>query len=120
MKTLVSWVVTLVLFAGCSPCTEDERPSSSVSCLVSDGGYVLSARPYFALEVPEVLSCIGTLQDGTLRFVTRQRVCSGPQTVPDAITLCEVPPLPPGEYPLPGGDVLTLPADGGAPTCTNN
>lgn len=121
MKTLVSLGVTLVLFVGCSPCTESDAPSRAISCGITDGGYLLADRPYFVpTYVPDLVSCVATINAGKLDFVTRERTCVDNRGGGIAYAICEVPPLPPGEYPLPGGDVLTLPADGGAPTCTNN
>lgn len=120
MKTLVTLGVALVLFVGCSPCTESAAPSRTISCGITDGGYVLADRPYVALDVPDLVSCVATLNEGKLDFVTRERTCVDNRFGGTPYATCEVPPLPPGEYALPGGEVLTLPADGGAPTCSRN
>jgi hypothetical protein len=60
--------------------------------------------------------CQVSLDGGALRFDTAATLCStgcSPGGVGVAAA-CAVPPLAPGTYPLPGGDVLVVNVDGGA------
>lgn len=116
-RLIIFFVVALTV--GCTPCSETDAPSSTISCGISDGGYVLAERPHVALEAPDLVSCVATLNGGTLSFVTRTRVCTDNSNTPTGFAICEVPVLPAGEYDLPGGDVLSVPADGGVPSCRN-
>lgn len=113
----MKWLaLAVVLFAACAPCTESVVAASNVSCGVSDGGVVLVESRHMSGTSPEVVACLGRLEGATLQFSVTQRVCTD-AVEPIGAVFCSIPELPSGRYPLPGGEVLVLPNDGGTPSC---